>query len=121
MSFATILIPASGIADAYKKPEEFHSAVGIYLITWFIVTFLLFIAALRKSVAFIALFGFLFLTFILLAAANFTGKTGLQKGGGILGCITALIAYYIGLAELLAAEKQRVIGLPLGVFPVQQE
>jgi hypothetical protein len=33
------------------------------------------IAALRKSVAFIALFGFLVLTFILLAAATFLGES----------------------------------------------
>jgi uncharacterized protein len=41
MSFATIFIPNSGIAASYKDPGEFDSAVGIYLITWFMVTFFL--------------------------------------------------------------------------------
>jgi succinate-acetate transporter protein len=39
------------------------------------------------------------------------------KAGGVLGVITAFIAYYIGLSELLAAEDMAIIHLPLGVFP----
>jgi succinate-acetate transporter protein len=79
MSFATILIPGSGIAAAYTDATEFHNALGIYLITWFIVTFLLLIAALRKNAAFIALFAFLSATFIVLAVANFSINTKVQK------------------------------------------
>lgn len=41
MSFATIFIPGSGVAASYTDATEFNSAVGIYLWTWFIVTFLL--------------------------------------------------------------------------------
>ena len=41
MSFATIFIPGSGILDAYADPTELDSALGIYLFTWFIITFLL--------------------------------------------------------------------------------
>ena len=38
------------------------------------------------------------------------------KAGGALGVITALVAYYIGLSELLSAEDQAVFHLPLGAF-----
>ena len=41
MSYATILIPASGILTAYTNPDELASALGIYLVVWFILTFLL--------------------------------------------------------------------------------
>ena len=42
MSYATILIPSSGIIDAYAKaPEELSNALGIYLITWFMFTFMM--------------------------------------------------------------------------------
>ena len=41
MSYATILIPSSGILAAYKDPNELRSSLGIYLITWFMVTFFL--------------------------------------------------------------------------------
>jgi succinate-acetate transporter protein len=98
MSFATILIPGSGVAAAYTHADEFANALGIYLITWFIFTFLLTyvpvfptplyihirffsyltatysIVTLRKSIAFIALFSLLSTTFAILAAANFSGK-----------------------------------------------
>jgi len=40
LSFSLLYIPGSGIAEAYTDSTEFASAVGIYLFTWFIVTFL---------------------------------------------------------------------------------
>ena len=39
MSYATILIPGSGILAAYTDPNELDSSLGIFLITWTIVTF----------------------------------------------------------------------------------
>ncbi len=42
MSFGTVFLPGSGVIDAYgTNAEELDSALGIYLWTWFIVTFLL--------------------------------------------------------------------------------
>ena len=42
MSFGTIFIPGSGILTAYgDATSELDSALGIYLFTWFIITFLL--------------------------------------------------------------------------------
>ncbi|KAF8647548.1 hypothetical protein AX16_006637 [Volvariella volvacea WC 439] len=117
MSYATILIPGSGILAAYAEdPEEFASAVGIYLITWMLVTFFLFIVSLRKSVSFIALFGCLTITFLLLAAGEFAPSIGAKKAGGVFGCVTAFIAYYIGVSELLSAETKAIARLPLGAF-----
>ncbi|KAJ7143830.1 FUN34 transmembrane protein [Mycena epipterygia] len=123
LSYASILIPGSGIVDSYKDPvtgvlnaAEFSSALGIFLFSWFIVTVLLLIASLRKSIAFIALFGFLAITFALLGAGEFTGKEHVTTAGGAMGIITAFIAYYIGLSDLLAAERAAVVGLPTGGF-----
>lgn len=31
--------------------------------------------------------------------------------------ITAFVAYYIGVSELLAAEDMAIVRLPLGIFP----
>ncbi|THU94371.1 Gpr1 family protein [Dendrothele bispora CBS 962.96] len=117
LSYATILIPGSGIGAAYgTETEELDNAIGIYLMTWMTVTFLLFIVSLRKSASFIGLFGFLTLTFMCLGAGEFTGNANLGKAGGALGIITALIAYYIGLSEMLAAERAAVVQLPLFAF-----
>jgi succinate-acetate transporter protein len=64
--------------------------------------------------------GFLSLTFVLLAAGKFATKPSVAlhstTAGGALGIITALIAYYIGLAELLASEEMSIMKLPLGAF-----
>lgn len=112
MSFATIFIPGSGIAAAYKDPSEFESAIGIYLITWFIVTFMFLIASLKKNISFIALFFFLTMTFLILAIGSFSGNAAISKAGGALGIVTAFIAYYAGLSELLASDS--IVALPLG-------
>ena len=41
MSYATILIPGSGILAAFDNPAELSSGLGIYLVTWTMVTFFL--------------------------------------------------------------------------------
>jgi succinate-acetate transporter protein len=120
LSFATIFIPGSGILDAFTAADapasEVNSALGIYLITWFIITLLLFIASLRRNAGLIALFACLTVTFLLLAVGKFLDSTNTTKAGGGLGVVTALIAYYVGLAELLVREESWVT-LPLGTIP----
>jgi succinate-acetate transporter protein len=75
LSYATILLPGSGAAAAYaENPKELGNALGIYLLTWGIVTFLFFIVTLRKTIAFVILFGLLVIVFGLLAGAEFTGN-----------------------------------------------
>lgn len=41
MSYAIILWPSSGVLTAFEDPTELSSALGIFLITWSVVTFLL--------------------------------------------------------------------------------
>jgi len=115
LSFAALLIPGTGVGAAYAaspNPAQIVSAIAIYLITWGVVTFLFFLATLRKSVGLSVLFFSLTITFVLLASADFTGNLTLSKAGGALGVVTALIAYYCGLAELLTEDD--AFTLPLG-------
>jgi len=111
MSYATILIPSSGILSAFTDPHELDSALGIYLMAWFMVTFLLLIVSLKKNVGLVVLFASLTITFLLLGIGVFTGIGGVSKSGGAMGVVTAFIAYYVGLADLLAADN---FHLPLG-------
>ncbi|KAJ7053992.1 Gpr1 family protein [Mycena amicta] len=115
ISFATIFWPNSGIIAAYDDPNELEKALGIYLFSWFIITFIFLIVSLRKSIGFILLLGFLDLTFLLLAVGKWTNPNVTKAAGG-LGIVTAFIAYYIGLSDMLAAERAAVVGLPIGVF-----
>jgi succinate-acetate transporter protein len=96
LSFATLLIPSSGIADAYaasKNPAQEVDAIAIYLTAWMVVTFLFLlvpysflscsrrtdppvfvfhsIGSLRKSIGLTALFFLLTLTFMLLAVCEY--------------------------------------------------
>jgi len=118
MSYATILLPSSGIIDSYAKgpPDELSNALGIYLITWGIFTFLMLIAALRKNFSFIILFAFLTATFVVLAVGEFTLLAHISKLGGALGVITAFVAYYCAVSELLVKDESFFL-LPLGNIP----
>lgn len=102
ISFALIYWPSSGILDAYANDEaQLAQALGFYLISWFVVTFIFLIACLRSSGALISVFFFLTITFILLAASEFTGNSNVHIAGGALGIITAFCAWYTALAGLL--------------------
>jgi len=113
MSYATILIPSSGITASYTSNAELDNALGIYLITWFIFTSLMGIAAARKNVGFLALFVCLSMTFLLLAVSKFSGSIACNTAGGAFGIITAFIAYYCAVSELLVFEESYFM-LPLG-------
>jgi hypothetical protein len=112
MSFATIQLPSTGIIQAYTDKAELRSALGIYLIAWFMVTFFFLLATFRKNITFVALFGFLTLTFLLLAIGQFLNNLSCTKGGGVLGIITAFIAYYAGVSELLGGDS--LFAVPMG-------
>lgn len=52
LSFAALLIPGSGIGDAYTAstdPAQISDAIAIYLITWGVVTFLFLYVTLGKT------------------------------------------------------------------------
>ncbi|KII83936.1 hypothetical protein PLICRDRAFT_432556 [Plicaturopsis crispa FD-325 SS-3] len=116
MSYATILIPSSGIATAYATKQELDNAIGIYLEIWFVFTSLLLIGAIRRNITFILLLFFLALTFLILGVGSFTGSASVNRAGGALGIITAWIAYYAGVSELLVREESYWMP-PLGALP----
>ncbi|KAF8147840.1 FUN34 transmembrane protein [Crassisporium funariophilum] len=116
LSYATLLLPGSGIVTAYPSSRELSNALGIYFITWFMVTVFLLIGALRRNWGFIVFLTFWAITFVLLAAGEFTARSGVLKAGGALGIVTSLCAFYVGLAELLTSQDTAIFRLPLGGF-----
>lgn len=99
LSYAAILIDNFGILAAYEGNEEqIPSAIGFFLLGWTIFTFMLWLNTMKSTLSFSALFFFLFVTFIFLAAGELSGKVGVTRAGGVLGVITAFIAWYNALA-----------------------
>ena len=86
-------------------------ALGFFLLGWTIFTGLMFLSTLRLNMALIALFGFLFVTFLLLTVGAFGGGT--SQLGGDFGIATAIIAWYTALAGLLASTPS-AFQLPVG-------
>ncbi|QRG35911.1 hypothetical protein FDK38_000236 [Candidozyma auris] len=104
LSYAAIQVPAFGIGEAYTGTDQLHSAVGFFLLGWTLFTFMLFLCTLKSTVAFSSLFFFLTLTFLMLCIGDFTSKVGCTRAGGVLGVITAFIAFYNAFAGV--ANKQ---------------
>jgi hypothetical protein len=42
--------------------------------------------------------------------------SSVNKAGGVFGIIVGLIAWYIGVSFMMAAEKTAIFNLPLGIW-----
>lgn len=84
-----------------ESPTPFLDSFGLYLMGWFIFTFLLLICTLRSTVAFFLLFFTLDLAFLFLGLAYLlhggsgAAHTGLLRAGGAFGILAAFVAWYV--------------------------
>ena len=102
--------------------SEAATAVGLFLLGWTIFTFLMLLGTFRLNGALVAVFFFLFLTYLALTIGWLggvplagTGSMTWVNIGGWLGIITALLAWYTAAAGVLASTNS-MIKLPL--FPM---
>jgi len=123
ISFGIIQTGGFGIVEAYGTDVvELNNALGYFLIAWFIFTFMCLMCTLKSTVAFCSLFFFLDLTFLLLAIGHLQQSSeGVPqahciKAGGILGLITAFIAWWNALAGMLERSNSFFM-LPVAHFP----
>jgi len=117
-----------GVVDAYTPAasttdmKHLSSALGFYLIGWWIFTTICLIATLRTTVAFLSLFFTLDLAFLMLGCAHFiTGPGGhpsknLTTAGGVFGLMAAFLAWYCALAGMLD-EKNSWFTVPVIHLP----
>ena len=91
--------------DAYVKyiagglpASDANKATGLFLLAWTVVTVIFLISSFGTNGVLATLFVFLTATFILLTWGAFALSSGLDKVGGYLGIITAIIAWYAVLA-----------------------
>lgn len=98
-SYACIYIPWFGIQAAVPA-DELPNAIGVYLSAWVIITFIFLCSCLRSSVALVSTVFFLWLTFVLLMAAEMSGNSHVQTAGGAIGIVTAVCAFYTAACGL---------------------
>ncbi|GAW08604.1 fun34 transmembrane protein [Lentinula edodes] len=109
MSYATIFIPASGILAAYEDPLELNHALGLYLITWTIVTAFFLFVVIRRNLALTVMLSTIFITLVILSTSQYSlaGMPIVQKAGGVFGIIGALLCFYIGVNLVFVLDKAR--------------
>ena len=100
--------------SGYGIPEgDVGKGVGIYLLAWGIFTAYMTVASTRVSMAVLAVFALLTITFIVLALGDFNTSDGLTKLGGWFGFLTAVAAWYASFAGVTAFTFKRPV-LPVG-------
>lgn len=125
LSFAIILTPGGfGIVSALEKEgvAPFHNSFGLYLMGWFIFTFLLLLCTLRSTVAFFTLFFTLDIAFLLLGVgylnptATGAPNENCIKAGGYFGLFAAFLAWYNALAGIADSSNSFFV-IPVAHFP----
>jgi len=99
----------------------FYNSFGLYLMGWFIFTFILLICTLKSTVAFFLLFFFLDLAFLFLGIAYLQPQgalpnTGCLRAGGAFGILAAFMAWYNALAGIADPSNSFFI-IPVVHFP----
>jgi len=120
IAFAIVLTPGGFEIEATLK-DQFLGSMGLFLMGWFIFTFILVLCTLKSTVAFFLLFFFLDLTFLLLGIAYLRPENGLpnlkiQKAGGLFGLLSAFAAWYNALAGI-ADNSNSFFIIPVAHFP----
>ena len=94
-----------------------HTATGIFLLTWTIFTAYMTLAALRTNVVLATVFVLLLVTFALLAIGEFQQNLSIHHVGGVLGLVTAAVAWYASAAGVTNATWGKTV---LPVFPIKK-
>jgi succinate-acetate transporter protein len=89
------------------------AAVGWYLVIWGVFTFAMWIGTFAKNRALFLIFLSLTITFFLLGLAPLLGIASLTTVGGYFGLLTAILAAYLGAAEIINEAHGKTV-LPIG-------
>lgn len=125
IAFAIILTPGGFNIEATLQEagsEQFNNSLGLFLMGWFIFTFLLLICTLRSTVAFFSLFFSLDLAFLLLGIGYLVQDgegnptASIIKAGGFFAILAAFLAWYNALAGIVDSSNSFFI-IPVAHFP----
>ncbi|KAL2214653.1 hypothetical protein CC79DRAFT_1328545 [Sarocladium strictum] len=122
MSFAVILIPGFGVAEAYSNPAHYSQANGFFMLGFFIFSLAITLVSVKGTYPFLTLTILVNFTWLFLAIANlYTNDVGepndvFKKMGGATGLLVSFTAWYnmyAGLANksnsFIQAPQPRII------------
>jgi len=89
------------------------NALGLTLLMWGVFTLYMWIPTFRLNFTLWTVFGFLWITFFLLAGGDLGMGTGWHTAGGWVGLITGLDALYLSFAEVTNATLGSAV-IPVG-------
>lgn len=92
------------------------SGVGVTLLGFGIFTLVMWFGTFKTNLSLFLTFLFLWITYFLLGAGAIYGNVPLTHAGGYVGIITALVAWYTGLVQVVAESLGRKA--PLGRAPM---
>jgi succinate-acetate transporter protein len=99
--------PGLGLAN-----QPSLTSMGFYLLLWGIFTFGMFICTLKSNTISKLIFGTLFLLFMLLAIADFTGNHALKVIAGYEGIVCGALAVYDAVGQVINETYKRKV-MPL--------
>lgn len=97
----------AGRTDLTAAGPSAVKAIAYYLLGWTIFTGYMMLASFRVSGAVAGVFVTLFVTFALLTVGGFTNVAFWSKAGGIVGIITAVVAWYASFAAVFNFTAKR--------------
>ncbi|KAK0099401.1 hypothetical protein ONS96_008428 [Cadophora gregata f. sp. sojae] len=129
LSFGVLQAPSWGIAESYSATGNaaegaasvgYNAAIALYLTMWGFWLFTTFLFTLKTNMVFALIFFCAFISSFIFAGAYWKVSTGeydmalrLQKTGGAIFFILAVLGYYITVV-MIAAEMRITVQLPVG-------
>ncbi|KAF2240636.1 plasma membrane ammonium transporter [Trematosphaeria pertusa] len=123
LSFGMLQLPSLGLATAYEggaMGKEMNAVIALYLLVWGFALGTFWVFTLRINAVFAGIFGFVTIGAWVLSGAYWKLSTGnvkeaqrLQKGGGALLFIVAVLGWYMIFVQM-AAEMRWSVNLPVG-------
>ncbi|KAI9727697.1 MAG: hypothetical protein M1828_005925 [Chrysothrix sp. TS-e1954] len=106
LSYGCIYLPGSGIIASYtdsatgQLTPEFNQALGLYYMSWFILTFFFTIGACRSSWVVVGILAVFAIELLIHSAGLLANNTEVVKGAQFLGFIVMLLCYWGALSGL---------------------
>lgn len=113
-AFGVVFLPGFGVLNALTRASIMHPALGLFFLCWTIFSGLLFLSALRTNVAMLLVLALMFLAYLFLTIGELAGAMDvLLIIGGWLAIVSALVAWYTALADILRSANG-AFQLPMG-------